>query len=141
MMIYWKIIAKRYEPISRIVKNHVGDNLFKVSLEVIMEFFSLNPNHVVHEKIALEDLQARYDIQITYLRYGPLQENFVKIGHFPLVIENIPNPLLIKYFNPRAQSLYFSLCKIFRMDEQELIQGSIVFIISHTLQSRMNLIF
>ena len=101
----------------------------------------MDPNHVVHEKIDLEDLQARYDTQITYLRHGPLQEHFFKIGHFPLVIENIPNPLLRKYFNPRAQSLYFSLCKIFRMDEQQHIQRYIVFIIAHTLQSRMNLIF
>lgn len=47
-------MAKKYDPITRIVKNHVGDNLFRVSLELIREVFKLNPNHAVHEKIDME---------------------------------------------------------------------------------------
>lgn len=73
-------MAKKYDPITRLVKNHVGDNLFRVSPELIREVFKLNPNHVVHEKIDMEDLQARYDAQRMYLRGGPLQQHFVKIG-------------------------------------------------------------
>lgn len=71
-------MSKKYVPITRIVKNNVGDNIFRVSLELIREVFKLNPNHVVHEKIDMEDLHARYDTQRVYLRGGPLQENFVK---------------------------------------------------------------
>lgn len=89
----------------------------------------------------MEDLQARYDTQRIYLRGGPLQEHFVKIGQLPLVTPNTPEPLLRKYFNPRAQALYFSLYRIFGMDEQDHILGSIVFIIAQTLQYGMSSIF
>ena len=45
-----------------------------------------------------------------------------------------------KYFNPRAQALYFTLYKNFGMDEEEYIQGSIVLIMAHTLQFGMSTI-
>lgn len=48
-------MAKKYDPITKIVKNHVGDNLFRVSPELIREVFKLNPNHYVHETIDMED--------------------------------------------------------------------------------------
>ena len=54
-------MAKKYDPITRIVKNHVGDNLFRVSPTLIREVFKLNPNHVIYEKIDMEELQAIYD--------------------------------------------------------------------------------
>lgn len=89
----------------------------------------------------MEDLQARYDAQRTYLRGGPLQEYFIKIESLHLVTQNTLEPLLKKYFNPRAQALYFSLCKTFGMDEQDHIPGSIVFIIAQTFQYGMSSIF
>ena len=49
------MIAKRYDPMSRMVKNHSGDNIFRVSPNMIGEVFRLNPNHLVHEKIGMED--------------------------------------------------------------------------------------
>lgn len=125
-------MEKKYDPITITMKNHAGDNLFRVSLELIRSAFKLNPNHVVHEKIDMEDLQARYDSQRVYLRGGPLKEHFVKIGSFPLVTQNTLDPLLKKYFNPRAHALYFSLYRIFAMDEKDHILGSIIFIISQT---------
>lgn len=94
-------MAKKYDPINRVVKNHVGDNLFRVSPKMIREVFKLNPNHVVHEKIDMEDLQDIYDAQRIYLRGGPLQQHFVKTGSFPLVTQNTPKSLLKKYFDPR----------------------------------------
>jgi hypothetical protein len=48
-------MAKKYDPITRVVKNHVGDNIFRVSPELIREVFKLNPNHSTHEKIDMED--------------------------------------------------------------------------------------
>ena len=67
------------------MKNYAGDNLFRVSPELIHEVFNLNPNHVVQEIIDMDDLQARYDAQRMYLRTRPLQEHFAKIGTLSLV--------------------------------------------------------
>ena len=47
-------ITKKYDPITRIVKNHAGDNLFRVSPTLIREVFKLNPNHAIHERIDME---------------------------------------------------------------------------------------
>lgn len=107
------MIAKRYDPMLRVVKNYVGENLFRVTPEVIREVFMLNPNHTLHDKIEMDDLQARYDAQMVYLQGGKLQENFVKIGHLPLVISHTPNPLLRKYYNRKEKEFYLSLCKLF----------------------------
>ena len=54
-------IAKKYDHITRVVKNYAGDNLFRVSPKLISEVFNLNPNHTMHEIIDMDDLQARYD--------------------------------------------------------------------------------
>lgn len=48
-------MAKKYHHITRIVKNHAGDNLFRVSLALISKFFKLNPNHVIHETIDMDE--------------------------------------------------------------------------------------
>ena len=77
------MITKRYDPVLRVVKNYARENILKVTPEVIREVFMLNPIHALHEKIDLDDLQAEYDAQRVYLRRGPLQEHFVKIGHLP----------------------------------------------------------
>lgn len=57
------------------MKSYAGDNLFSVSLELIHEFFNLNPNHAIHKIIDMDDLQARYDAQRVYLRTGSLQQH------------------------------------------------------------------
>ena len=46
----------KYDPITRIVKNHAGGNLFRVSPPLIREVFKINPNHAIHEKIDMEEL-------------------------------------------------------------------------------------
>ena len=53
-------LAKKYDQITRFVKNYAGDNLFRVSPELIHEVFNLNPSHVVHEIIDMDYLQTRY---------------------------------------------------------------------------------
>ena len=42
-----------------------------------------------------------------------------------------------RYFNPRVEALYFSLYKIFELDEGEHIPSSIVLIMAQTLQFGM----
>lgn len=96
------MLAKRYNLVLIVVKNHARDNLFRVTTEVIRAVFMLNPNHDLHEKIEFDVLQARYDAQRVYLWGGPLQEHFVRVGHLSLVTSHTPKPLLKKYFNPRA---------------------------------------
>ena len=48
-------MAKKYDPITRIIKNHAGGNLFRVSPTLIGEVFKLNPNHAVHETIDMDE--------------------------------------------------------------------------------------
>ena len=48
--------AKKYDPITGWVKNHVGVNLFRFFPKLISKVFNINPNHVVHEKIEMDDL-------------------------------------------------------------------------------------
>ena len=122
------------------VKNHARVNIFKVFPQLIREVFNLNPNHVVHEKIDMDDLQERYDSQRIYLRIGPLQEHATKIGTLSLITASTPEPLMRRHFNLRAQALYFSLYKIFGMDEVEHIPGSIFLIMAQTLQLGMSTI-
>ena len=86
----------------------------------------------------MDDLQERYDAQRINLRTGPLQEHFSRIGTLSLVTPSTREPLMRRYFNPRAQALYFSLYKIFGMDEAEHIPGSIVLIMAQTLQFGMS---
>ena len=54
-------IAKKYDHITKFVKNNARDNLFKVSPKLISEVFNPNPNHAIHEPIDMDDLQARHD--------------------------------------------------------------------------------
>ena len=50
------ILAKGYDLVLEVVKNHVGDNLFRVTAKVIIEVFMLNHKLALHEKINLDDL-------------------------------------------------------------------------------------
>ena len=88
----------------------------------------------------MDDLQARYDAQRIYLRTGPLQEHATKVGTLFVITANTPELLLKRHFNPRAQALYVSLCKIFGMDEAKQILGLIVLIMAQTLQFGMSTI-
>ena len=89
-------LAKKYDHITRFVKNYARENIFRVYPELISEVFNLNPNHIVHEIIDMDDLQARYDAHRVYLRLGPLQQHFTMIGTLPLVTPNTPEPLMRK---------------------------------------------
>ena len=133
-------LAKKYDPIIGWVKNHAGVNLFRVCPELFSEVFNLDPNHVVHENIDIDDLQARYDAQRIYLRIGPLWEHATKISTLPVITASTPEPLLRRHFNLRAQALYFSLCKILGIDEVDQIPGSIVLMMAQTLQFGMSTI-
>ena len=46
-------MAKRYDLITRVLRNYVGERLFGVSAQVIMEVFMLNSNTTLLEKIDL----------------------------------------------------------------------------------------
>lgn len=131
-------LGKKYDHITRVVKNYVGDNLFRFCYQFISEVFNLNPNHDVHDLIDMEDLQERYDVQRVYVRAGSLQQHFSRIGKLTLVTSTALELLMRKYFNLRAQYLYFTLCKIFGMYEEEYIHDSIVLIIAQTLQFGMS---
>ena len=65
-------LAKKYDLITNWVKNNFAVNLFKIFPKLIIEVFNLNPNHFVHEKIDMGDLQTRYEAEAMYLRIGPL---------------------------------------------------------------------
>ena len=134
------ILAKRYDPITNWVKNNSGVNIFKVFAELIREVFILNPNHALHEKIDMGEIQEKYEAQATYLRIGSLQEHATKIGTLSIITANTPEPLFRRHFHTRTQALYFSLCKIFGMDETMQISGSFVFIMAQTLQFGMSTI-
>lgn len=112
-------LAKKYDPITRWIKNHAGVNLFRVFPKLIRDVFNLNPNHDVHETIDIGDLQARYNAQRNYLKRGPLQEHAAKVGTYSMITTSTPEPLLKRHFNTRAQALYVSLCNIFGVDETD----------------------
>ena len=126
-------LAKRYDPIAQLVKNYASDMLFVVIALVIREVFMLSINEALLEKINLENLQALYDAQAIYLRSRPLWENFSPIGGICLVTFATPKPLLKNYFNPRAKALYLSLCRIFGVEENEVIPSSFVFTMAQIL--------
>ena len=65
-------LAKRYDPIIRVVKNYASDRLFVVTTFVIREVFMLNTNEALLEKNDLGTLQASYNTQENYLRARPL---------------------------------------------------------------------
>ena len=123
-------LAKKYDPIMGWVKNHARVNIFRVSPKLIREVFNLNPNHVVHEVIDIDDIQARYATQRIYLRIGPLQEHAAKIGTLFVITRSTLEPLMKRHYNLKAQALYFSLWNFFGMDEVKHIRGSIVLIMA-----------
>ena len=49
-------LAKRYDPITKIVSNFTGDRLFAVSPSLIKIFFGLSKNNTLLEKIDLSQL-------------------------------------------------------------------------------------
>ena len=96
------ILAKRYDPLTKVVSNFFGDHLFVVSPPVIRKFFGLSTNNALLERIDLSQLQSTYEAQALYLRTGPLKEHFVKIGGLCLVTLATLEPLMKKFFNSRA---------------------------------------
>ena len=49
-------LAKRYDPLTRVVSNFSGDKLFIVTAPMIREVFSLTTNSALLEKIDLSEL-------------------------------------------------------------------------------------
>ena len=144
--IFWDVdllvaLAKRYDPITRIVSNFTGDCLFVVSPSLIKEVFGLSKNNTLLEKIDLSQLQSAYKAQALYLRAGPLKEHFVKIGGLCLVTSATLEPLKKKFFNPRAQALYISLCKILGVVETDHVPGYLVMMMAQILQYGLTSIF
>ena len=68
------ILAKRYDPLTKVVNNFAGDHLFVVSPFVIKEVFSFSKNNALLKRIDLSQLQSTYEAQALYLRAGPLKE-------------------------------------------------------------------
>ena len=95
-------LTKRYDPLTRIVNNFVGDHLFADCSSLIREVFGLSKNNALLERIDLSQLQSTYEAHALYLRAGPLKEYFVKIGGLCLVTSATPKPLMKKFFNLRA---------------------------------------
>ena len=59
--IFWDVdllvtLAKRYDPLTRIVSNFAGDCLFAISPSLIKEVFGLSKNNALLEKIDLSQL-------------------------------------------------------------------------------------
>ena len=136
--IFWDVdllvaLAKRYDPITRIVSNFTGDRLFAVSPSLIKEVFGLSKNNTLLKKIDLSQLQSAYEAQALYLRAGPLKEHFVKIGGLCLVTSATPEPLMKKFFNPKAQALYISLCRILGVLETNHVLGYLIMMMAQIL--------
>ena len=101
--VFWDVdllvtLAKRYDPLTRIVSNFAGDRLFAISSSLIRKVFGLSKNNALLERIDLSQLQSTYEAQALYLRAGPLKEHFVKIGRLCLVTSATPEPLMKKFF-------------------------------------------
>ena len=96
------ILAKRYDPLTRVVSNFSSDRLFAISPPMIMEIFGLSKNNALLERIDLSQSQSTYEAQVLYLRARPLREHFVKIGGLCLVMSATVEKLMKKFFNSRA---------------------------------------
>ena len=69
-------MAKRYDLVTRVLRNYVEERLFFVLAQVIREFFMLNSNIALLEKIDLGKFKSMYEAQKIYLHVGPIQEHF-----------------------------------------------------------------
>ena len=134
-------MAKRYDPITRVLINYIGEWLFSMSTQVIREVFMLNSNIALLEKIDLGKFKSMYEAQKIYLHVGPIQENFVRIGGLFLVTSSTPKPLMKIFFNPRAQALYFSLYRVLGVEEIEHVPRCLVFMMAQIFQCWMTSIF
>ena len=54
-------LAKRYDPLTRVVSNFFGDRLFAITTPMIREVFALTSNSALLEKIDLSELQSKYE--------------------------------------------------------------------------------
>ena len=46
-------LAKRYEPLTRVVSNYIGERLFSLNAQVVRELFMLTYNKALLERIDL----------------------------------------------------------------------------------------
>ena len=63
-------LAKRYDPLTRVVSNFSDDHFFVVSPSIIRDVFCLSKNNALLERIDLSQLQSTYEAQELYLRLG-----------------------------------------------------------------------
>ena len=108
----------------------MGEQLFVVTTPIIREVFILTQNIVLLEKIELGEFQSRYKAQALYLHVGPLREHFVRIGGLS---SSTLEPLMKKFFNPRAQALYLSLCRVLGVVEIDHVPRCLVFMMVQIL--------
>ena len=123
-------MAKRYDLVTRMVRNYIGERLFIVSAQVIREAFIIISNIALFEKVNLGKFKSMHEAQSIYLHVGLLWEHFVRIGGLWLVTFSTLEPPIKKFFNPRAQALYFSLCKLLDIEEIEHVPGCLVFMMA-----------
>ena len=135
------ILAKRYDPLTRVVSNFAGDCLFAISPSLIKEVFGLSKNNALLKRIDLSQLQSAYEAYALYLRARPLKEHLVKIGGLCLVTSATRKPLMKKFFNSKAQALYISLCKILGVVDTDHVPGYLVMMMAQILQYGLTFIF
>ena len=93
----------------------------------------LTTNEALLQKMDLSEFQSLYEAQTLYLWAGPLREHFAKIGRLCLVTSATPKPLMKKYFNPRAQALYLSLCRVLGVVEIDHVPRYLVYMMAQIL--------
>ena len=71
-----------------------------------------------------------YEAKTIYLLASPLCEHFVRIGGLCLVKSSNLELLMKKFFNPGAQALYFSLCRVLGIEETKHVPGCLVFMMA-----------
>ena len=54
-------LEKRYDPLTRVVSNYIGDRIFSVKASIIREVFALTSNVTLLEKIDLSEFQSGYE--------------------------------------------------------------------------------
>ena len=54
-------MAKRYDLVTRVLRNYARERLFSMLAQVIREFFMLNSNTTMLERIDLGEFQSMYE--------------------------------------------------------------------------------
>lgn len=109
-------IIKKYDPITRIVRNISGGPLIEITANEVRKVFQLSESSNHLEPIDFEMLKKVYNAQKDHLRCGPMRELFAKIGGLTLVGPSKVKPFPMNFFTLRAKGVYQSLCQFFGED-------------------------